>query len=146
MSFVLAFFPLLAPYELVIRPNWSSYFNVFFLFAAVISLGAVAVSALLFWAAMASLNSMLRFDKDDGVFTYSAGAPIVPRRTLQFRLREIARLWVEKHDWTDGAPSYALMIQMSDGHKLRSGSSWSRREVEDIVRRLSTFLGMSAPV
>jgi hypothetical protein len=41
----LALFPLLAPYELLLQPDWDGYFTIFFLFSAVISAGAVSISA-----------------------------------------------------------------------------------------------------
>ena len=53
---LLALVPLLAPYELIVRPHWQHYVNVIFLFAAAISAGAIAVSALLAWAALAGLR------------------------------------------------------------------------------------------
>ena len=143
LFFLLALFPLLAPYELIIQPNWRSYVNVFFLFAAVISAGALAVSAFLVWAAIAGLNSKLRFDRADGTVTYSVGAPIVRWRTHKYPIEAIAHLGVEKHDWSDGAPSYSFLTQMADGSKFKSGSSWSREEIEDIIQRVSAFLGMS---
>jgi hypothetical protein len=49
---------------------------------------------------------------------------------------------VDKHDWSDGSPSYSLLIQMSDGSQLKSGSSWSREEIEELVESVSKFLGL----
>ena len=146
LFFLLALFPLLAPYELIIRPNWHSYLNVFFLFSALISVGALAVSAFLVWAAIAGLNSKVRFDRAEGTLTYSAGAPIVRWHFRQCPIESIALLRVEKNDWSDGAPSYSFLTQITDGSKFKSGSSWSSEEIEDIVQRVSTFLGMSTRV
>ena len=86
---LLALFPLLAPYQLIFQPDWEDFFNVFFLFAAVISLGALAVSAFFVWAAIAGLNTVLRFDKEAGTFTYSIDAPILQLRTEEFGLEAI---------------------------------------------------------
>jgi hypothetical protein len=33
---------------------------------------------------------------------------------------------------------------MADGSIFKSGSSWSKEEIENIVQRVSTFIGMSA--
>lgn len=139
---VLALFPLLAPYELIIRPNWQSYFNVFFLFVAVISLGALAVSAFLVLAAVAGLNSRLKFDRSDGTLTYSAGAPVVSWHTVQYALESLDHVQVKKHDWSEGSPSYSLVAIMADGKSFESESSWSREEIEAIVKRVSIFLGL----
>jgi len=137
---LLSFFPLLAPYELVIRPDWHSYWNPFFLFVAVISAGALAVSALLAWAAAAGLNSRLRLDRAQATLTYSAGAPLVRWRAVQYPLDQVARLEIETDDWSDGPPSYSLVTLMADGRAFKLGFSWSREEAEGIAGRVSSFL------
>jgi hypothetical protein len=58
-------------------------------------------------------------------------------------IEDIADFRIAKKDWSDGGPSYALVIQMADGRTFKSGSSWSREEIEVIVRRVSTFLDIS---
>lgn len=138
---VLALFPLIAPYELVMRPKWQSYLNVPFLFAAALSTGALAVSAFLVWAAIAGLNSRLRFDRSAGTLAYTAGAPILRRRTVLCQIDSVDRLEVQRHDWSEGSPSYSLSAIMSDGRSFNSGSSWSQQEVEAIAKRVSSFLG-----
>lgn len=143
---LLALFPLLAPYELIFRPGWQSYVNVIFLFAALISMGALAVSAFLVWAAIAGVNSRLKFDRANGTLTYSVGAPVIRWRSHRVSIEDIADLRVEEHEWTEGAPSYAFMVGMTDGRKFESGSSWSREEIEDVVQRVSAFIGRSTPI
>lgn len=98
------------------------------------------MSAFFVLAAIAGLNSKLRFDKAAGTLTYSAWAPIVPWRTRECPIDGIAEMLVEEHDWSDGAPSYSFLTRMADGREFKSGSSWSRKEIEDIVQRVSVFL------
>jgi hypothetical protein len=141
---LLSFLPLLAPYELIIRPDWHDTWNVYFLFAAFISAGALAVSALLVWAAAAGLSTRLRFDRAHGTLMYSAGAPVLRWHTVRHPIKNIAEFQVEKHDWSDGQPSYSFVTLMADGRSFRGGSSWSRDEVEGIRRMVSSFLGMSS--
>ena len=43
-------------------------------------------------------------------------------------------------EWSDGPPSYTLMVKMSDGATFESGSSWSREDMEDEKVRMETFL------
>ena len=45
----LGLFPLLAPYELLIEIDWEHFMNPFFFLAALISAGAMALSAFLFF-------------------------------------------------------------------------------------------------
>ncbi|MGD8242351.1 MAG: hypothetical protein PVF59_05985 [Desulfobacterales bacterium] len=139
-----AVFPLLAPYQLIIRPDWQGYLNVYFLFVAAISIGAVAVSGLFAWAAVAGLNERLRFDRAQGYLTYAVGAPIVRQQTTRRPLADIAHLETVIHDWSDGAPSYSFVTHMVDGKTFKAGSSWSRKEIDRIVARVSTFLGWSS--
>lgn len=139
---LIALFPLLAPYELLLKPRWTDIVNVFFLFVALVSLGAMCVSALFAWAAVAGIRSRMTFDRARGLFTYTAWAPVMGTRSSRRRLDAIAALEIETHDWSDGAPSYFLGVVMADRQTFRSGSSWSREEVEAIRQRVAAFLGL----
>jgi len=138
-------FPLLAPYQLIIRPGWSDYMNPFFLFALVISVGAVAVSLILAWAGIAGLSSRIRFDRERGTVTYQTCAPIVPLRTVRPSIGSIAGVQTVTHDWTDGSPSFSFVTEMEDGSTFKCGSSWSRKEIDGIIVQVSTFLGLPTP-
>lgn len=137
---LLAAIPLLAPFELLVGVPWTSYLNPFFLFAAVVSAGAVAVSGLLLFAAAAGISSRMTLDAARGTFTYSAAAPLVPRRERTFPLASAGRVAVRSRDWSDGAPTYSLEIALDDGPSFASGSSPSREEVERACDRARAFL------
>ena len=139
---LLSLFPLLAPYELILRPRWHDYWNLPFLFAAAVSLGAITVSALLVWAAIAGLDSRTRFDRPSGLLTHSAGAPVVRVRTSRYPIASLERLEVGIHEWSDGPPSYAIRMILDGGRSFDAGSSWSREEIDDAIRRVSAFLGI----
>ncbi|MEO8053659.1 MAG: hypothetical protein ABI768_00795 [Acidobacteriota bacterium] len=140
LFFLLGLFPLIAPYELLLKPRWTGYANVFFLFAAAISLGALSLTALLAFAAVAGLQSRLRFDRARGLFTYTASAPAMGTRTSRCRLDAIAAVEIQTHEWSDGAPSYSLNVVTKDQRTFRTASSWSKDEVEALRRRASAFL------
>ena len=139
-----AFFPLLAPYELIIRPAWHDYWNVFFVFAAAISVGATIVAVLLAFAAVAGLNNRMAFDRGQGTFSYAFGAPFVQWRTSQCSIDRVAELKKTINEWTEGTPSFSFAVRTTDGRLFQSGSSWSEREVDSIIDRVSLFLGHSA--
>lgn len=141
LFFLLALFPLVAPYELLFKPRWTGYANVFFLFAAAVSLGALSVTALLFWAAVAGIRSRMRFDRARGLFTYTASAPAMGTRTSRYPLDAIAAVEIRTHEWSDGAPSYSLKVATADGRTFETASSWSRAEVEALRRRVEAFRG-----
>lgn len=136
----LGLFPLLAPYELLIKIDWSHFMNPFFFLAAFISAGATALSALLFFAAVAGLSSKIVFDKHTATFSYASEAPVV-RRTRQVQpLSDVRSTEVGVLDWSDGAPTYHLSITVKDGTVFESGSSWSREEIEWTRDRVVQFL------
>jgi len=137
---LLSLLPLLAPYELILRVDWQDYFNLAFLFVLVISAGAIALSALLIWAAIAGLSSSIRIDRRLGLISYSASAPVVPMQTTSFPVHSIERMQVAATEWSDSAPSFSLEFVLAGGRSIRSGSSWSRAEVEAVLERVAGFL------
>jgi hypothetical protein len=137
---ILALFPLIAPYELIIRINWQTYFHYFFLLALIISLGAMALSAFLAFAAVAGLSSKLKIDRVRRTISYASGAPIVPWRTDEYPLKALKELKNEKTDWSDSSPSYTLVVYLNDEKTLRSASSFSSDEVEAILQKIQAFL------
>ncbi len=141
---LLALFPLLAPYELLVRIDWHSYLHPFFLFAALISAGALALSGLLLFAAVAGLSSRMVFDAARSSFTYSATAPLIRERVSVHPMSAIARVDVGTREWSDSAPSYYLRIVTTDGTVYETGSSWSRDEIEGIRGRVDAFLRRAA--
>jgi len=135
-----ALIPLVAPYELMLRVQWNDYRHPAFLLAAIISAGAVAVSGLFVVAAIAGLSSRMTLDAARSTFAYSTGAPILPHRTLVLPLSSLESVHVRTREWSDGAPSYTLMVKMSDGATFDSGSSWSRDDIEREKARVEVFL------
>ena len=135
-----ALIPLLAPYELMLRVQWNDYRHPAFLLAAIISAGALALSVLFVFAAVAGLSSRMTLDAARSTFTYSAGAPIVPHRTRVLPLSSLESVHVRTHEWSDGAPSYTLMVKMSDGATFDSDSSWSREDIEHEKVLVEVFL------
>jgi hypothetical protein len=136
--------PLLAPYELLIKIDWNHFINPFFFFAAFISAGATAVSALFFFAAVAGLNSIIVFDRRAATFSYFQKAPVI-RGTRQVQpLQDICNIDVGVRDWSDGAPTYYLRVTMKNGSVFESGSSWARKDIERIRSRIEHFLKASS--
>ena len=64
--------------------------------------------------------------------------------TVLIPLDSIAALEIRTHEWNDGSPSYSLDVLMADHGIYRTGSSWSREEVEALRQRVATFLGTNA--
>ena len=137
---LLSLFPWLAPYELLIRARWPSYGHPFFLLAALISVGAVAVSVLLLFAAVGGWSSRMIFDTGRSTFTFTRQAPLLRRRQSEHPLSALDRVEVATREWSDGAPSYHLRVVTKAGESFASGSSSLRSEVEAVAQRLKAFL------
>ena len=137
---LLSLFPLLAPYELLLEVRWPSYAHPFFLLAALISAGAVVVSVLVFWAAVAGLSSRMVFDAARSTFTFTTRAPILRSRQSECPLSELERVEVTTWEWSDGAPSYSIRVVSRSGESFTSGASWSKDEVEAVRRRAAAIL------
>jgi hypothetical protein len=139
---VLAVFPLIAPYELLVRIDWQSYLHPFFLLAAFISAGAVALSAFFIFAAIAGLSSEIVFDRPSSTLTHSFEAPVVRRTRRVYPLTAISNVETAERDWSDSAPSYHLRVILDDDTVIESGSSWSRDDIEAIRVRVERFVAV----
>jgi len=137
---VLALVPLLAPYQLLIAPGWESILNPFFGFAALISLGALAVSGFLVWAAIAGIESTARFDRQRRTLTTVARAPVMPLQARTCSLDDLRAIKVETTEWSDGGPSYSLKIDTADGRAFKLLGGFDQAGVEAVRRRVSEFL------
>jgi len=143
---LLALFPLIAPYELLVRIDWQHYLNPFFFFAAFISAGAIAVSAFFVFAAIAGLSSEIIFDKSGSTLTHSFEAPAVRRTRRVHPLSAFSHVATAKRDWSDSSPTYHLEVILDDGTVIESGPSWSRDDIEAIRIRVESFIvGESGP-
>lgn len=140
---LLSFFPLLAPYQLILRPHWDSYFNFFFILSLAISLGALSLTAFLIYAAIAGLSSSLRFDPAARVLTYTRQAPIVPLRREQISFHLIDKVEVEEHDWSDGGSTFSIKVSLEGGRSFKSGSVWHRAEAEEAYQRVKELLALT---
>lgn len=140
---LLGLFPLIAPWELLIKPDWSGYFNLFFMWSAAISAGALGLSALLFFAALAGLSSRIVLDAASSTFVYSYAAPILSPSQRTYALDEVERVEAITHESSDGPPSYSLRFATSRGTAHETASSWSHDEIEDYLRRVHRFLSVS---
>ncbi len=136
----LALFPLIAPYELLIKTEWEYYFHPFFFLAAAVSAGAVWLSVFLLFAAIAGLSARMVFVASCATFTYSDKTLLTRWTERTFPLGDIRSVEVGVREWSDGAPTYHLRVIMNDGTRLECGSSWSRDEIESIRDSVTQFI------
>jgi hypothetical protein len=139
--FLIGLVPLAAPYELLIKPGWETIFHPFFALAAIISGGALVVSALFVWASVAGIEAGARFDRRRRTLTTVERAPVMPTRTRTRPLDELRAIEIEKTDWSDSGPTYSLRLGFADGQALKLLASFARpEEAEAVRRRIGRFL------
>lgn len=141
---LLALIPLLAPYELLLRPQWDDWRHPAFFFVLAIALGAMAVSAFLVFAALAGLEQRMRFDASARLFTYWRRAPVLPARSESWGFASIERVVTAVHTCSDGPDSYSVRVVVEDGRELTTGSTDSRADVDRYVARLNDLLQAAA--
>ena len=137
---LIALVPLLAPYELLLKPGWETIFHPLFGLAALISLGALLISAFLMWAAIAGLESRVRFDLQRRTLTTAFWAPVVPLTERTYSINDLLAVRLETTEWSEGSPSYSLKIETLDGRSLRLMGEYDRSEVEAVQSRIARFL------
>ena len=139
--FLIGLVPLAAPYELLIKPGWETIFHPFFALAAIISGGAVVVSALFVWASVAGIEAGARFDRRRRTLTTVERAPVMPTRTRTRPLDELRAIEIEKTEWSDSGPTYSLRLECADGLTLKLQAAYARPEEAEAVRRhIGNFL------
>jgi len=142
---LLALVPLLAPYELLLKPGWETIFHPLFGFAAIISLGAMLVSAFLVWAAIAGLVTRASFDLRRRTLTTAFWAPVVPLTMHTYSLNDLRAVRLETTESSEGPPSYSLQVETLDGRSLRLMGEEDRSEVESVQSRIACFLSRTDP-
>jgi hypothetical protein len=140
LIFLFGLVPLLAPYELLIKIKWESYFNLPFAISLFIALGATAVSLFLFFFALMSMNQRLRFDGDRRVLTYGYNTAILPFMAKDHPFRKITALAVEVNDWGDGPTTYDLRLQVEGERKITFGNFEKRDDADRYHRVLKNLI------
>lgn len=139
--FALGFIPLIAPYELLIRPNWQdTAFGLPLVMVLFISLGAVIISMVLFVSALAGASLSLHFDGVARQLCIQSAAPLPGRRTVAIPFDEIVDLRLDEKVWSEGEPTYALTVQTRGGRTYRTRSSSSKTEMEQTLQKIRAII------
>ena len=118
--FIAGLLPCLAPYELLIKPQWKE-FNLVTLFALFISLGAITVSLGFIGGALFGRNQTLRFDANTRTVLYAYESLIMQLREKRYSFRDVSSIEIFTHQWDSRADSFGLEIAFCDKLKVRMG-------------------------
>jgi hypothetical protein len=141
--FVAGLIPLLAPYELLFKPNWNTFVSPFFFLSLLISLGAVVVTVFFLAAAVLGLNEVIRFNAVQREVTYGFGAPLLKWREKRVPFAEIRKVYVETQTWSEGPDTYILRLDTPNGRAIRFGTFASVENAEKTRAKVHTILGLS---
>jgi len=137
--FLLGFVPLIAPYELLYKPNWQG-FSLFMILPIIISLGATSIGLTFMAAGLLGLNHALHFDAASKTAFYIYESSITPLRRRQYDFAEVAGVEINVHTWDSGPDTYGLRITFADGRKVEVGSFAEREEADKYLRRIQEML------
>lgn len=124
------FIPLLAPYELLIKPDWDGSLGIVTLFVLVISLGAISVSIFFFNAAIFGRSQHFRFDASDRVLSYRFKTAVNPFREERYDFSQIEALEIKANEWESRPDTYDIHLAIRDKREMAFGDFSSRPEAE----------------
>ena len=141
--FVAGLVPLLAPYELLVKPRWNAFLSPFFFISLLISLGAVGITVIFLAAALVGLNEKIRFNAARREVTYGYGAPLIRWREKRTSFAEIREVKIETQTWSDGPDTYRVQLDMLHGRAIQFGRFATVEEAERTCANVRALLGFS---
>jgi len=140
LFFLFGLLPLLAPYELLIKPTWNGRISIVMLFFAVISLGAIIVSLFFIAAALFGRSQHLQFDASNRVVRYRYKTALHPFREARYDFSQIEALELKTTEWDSRPDTYAITMTIRDQPALTFGDFASRPDAEDSLAVLEEMV------
>ena len=136
------FIPLLAPYELLIKPSWNERTSLVMLFFLVISIGAIIVSIFFISAALFGRSQYFQFDASSRVISYRFKTAINPFREERYDFGQIEALEIKVNEWDSRPDTYDISMKIRDKREMKFGDFTSRQEAEHYLAVLEklTFI------
>lgn len=124
------FFPLLAPYELLLKPDWQVGVSVAMVFMLVISLGAVGISLFLFAAAVLGRSQHFEFDAANRVVVYRFNTAVNPAGREVYDFAQVESLELKVNEWDSGPNTYDICLNIRGRREMSFGNFASQTEAE----------------
>lgn len=132
--------PLLAPYELLLKPGWTDVRSVAFGVALAVSLGAMSVSGFMVFAAVAGLDRRIVLDGGTRQLLFTQRSPLSVERTRVWAFDAVEAVEVAVNTWSEGPDTYWVRVRMHGGEELSSGSTNSRSDAEHHVAAIRKMI------
>jgi hypothetical protein len=134
------FIPLLAPYELLIKPSWNGKFSIGMIFFLIISIGAISISILFISAALFGRSQSFKFDGANRVVKYRFKSIINPLREQRYDFSQIEVLKIKINEWDSRSDSYDISMKIRGKPEMKFGDFPSRQEAEYYLAALEKMI------
>ena len=134
------FVPLLAPYELLIKPSWQDGVSFVLVFFLVISLGAVFVSLFLFTAALFGRSQHFQFDASKRLLVYRFKTAFIPAGQEIYPFDRIESLEIKVNEWDSRPDTYDIVVKIAGRPEMKFGDFPSRPDAERNLTALQKML------
>ena len=141
--FLVSFFPLLAPYELLVKIHWGNYFNLPFFISLLFSIFATAFSLFILFIALFALNQYLCFDRGRLALTRGWSDAIRAYRETIYSSEELSLPELVTHPWSDGPTTYHILVKTRAGLKISFGDFESKEEARHYQANVAEMLSSS---
>jgi hypothetical protein len=132
--------PLLAPYELLIKPAWNGRISIAMLFFLVISVGAIGVSIFFVSAALFGRSQQFQFDASNRTVYYRFKTAINPFREERYDFSQIEALEIKGNEWDSRPDTYDISMKIRDNREANFGDFRSRQEAEHYLAALEEMI------
>ncbi|MBT3313380.1 MAG: hypothetical protein HN390_02085 [Anaerolineae bacterium] len=142
LFFIVGLFPLLAPYELLIKPSWNGEYGLIFFFFFLLSLGALSVSFFFIAATFLGRKEHYIFDAEKRVLVYRYKNVFIQNREENYPFSAIRSLWVKTSVWDSGPDTYDIALDVGKKRPYQFGQYAERKEAEEYFTRLQKMTGV----
>jgi hypothetical protein len=136
---VLALVPWLAPYELLFKPRWLSPASPMFLFALVISLGAIGVSAMLLMGALLGRSRRIIIERGSDEILEVTDTVLRRRHVRRVPLRTVRGASVMTQSSSDGPDAFFLRLELDGGDVLDTPTCAEKSSLDQVAQLVTTW-------
>jgi len=137
---IIGLFPLLAPYELLIKPSWNGKINWLMLFSLLISIGAIVLSIFGICTALFGINQSIQINSTNRIITHGYKAGVLRFRQNQYLFSEIEIVQLKVHEWTDGSPTFNIGLKPIAHREIEFGGFATQEEAEKYLSILKEMM------
>ncbi len=141
--FLVSFFPLLAPYELLVKIHWGNYSGLPFFISLLFSIFATAFSLFILFIALFAQNQYICFDRVRSTLTHGWSDAIRAYREADYCFEELSLPELVTHLWSDGPTTYNILVKTRAGLKISFGDFESKEEAQHYQANVAEMISSS---